>query len=483
MAWFPNAFGATVATASWPDSEHECGYFYDDPDEDDELFRAGSLYCAAPGEHIWKKFQLLLGPGSGSVPAPGPLYVGCPASPGFLTPPSPQRLVDEGDVAAALPPEQRGAAQASPWPVLVRDCMWGGAVAAVAVQGSAGAGGGRGVGSAGVSAPRVVPPELGPLLLPSRSPSPAYGHARARVLGRTDSVGSDSDGGSTSASDSESEDDEDDDHDDDDDDDDDDEIIDVVTVGKHRTGDKTAPASAQSAASCRPFALQVHQEQHNYSAPSPPTRPVAAPLNSRHSQPAKRLAPPPALKSSCTLRCKSRAADPVYEIATTVKSPTSRKGAIAGPSLDMTYHAAQGLRPCVVTTAGPQCGVGSPPRHAAGPSLVPFASCAPASAACSDSGFTSGSGDDSDEHGRRRNHNFLERQRREDLKRSFRALRDEVPELAGNEKAAKVVILRKAAESAVAATRRELGLLAEKEQLRVRRAQLQRRLLQLKKAA
>uniref|UniRef100_S4RG66 BHLH domain-containing protein n=1 Tax=Petromyzon marinus TaxID=7757 RepID=S4RG66_PETMA len=162
----------------------------------------------------------------------------------------------------------------------------------------------------------------------------------------------------------------------------------------------------------------VHQEQHNYSAPSPPTRPVAAPLNSRHSQPAKRLAPPPA-----------------------------------------------------------------PPRHAAGPSLVPFASCAPASAACSDSGFTSGSGDDSDEHGRRRNHNFLERQRREDLKRSFRALRDEVPELAGNEKAAKVVILRKAAESAVAATRRELGLLAEKEQLRVRRAQLQRRLLQLKKAA
>uniref|UniRef100_A0A8C4R1P6 BHLH domain-containing protein n=1 Tax=Eptatretus burgeri TaxID=7764 RepID=A0A8C4R1P6_EPTBU len=50
--------------------------------------------------------------------------------------------------------------------------------------------------------------------------------------------------------------------------------------------------------------------------------------------------------------------------------------------------------------------------------------------------------------GRRKNHNALERRRREDLKRSFRELRQVVDELAGNERAAKVLILHKATELA-----------------------------------
>jgi len=53
---------------------------------------------------------------------------------------------------------------------------------------------------------------------------------------------------------------------------------------------------------------------------------------------------------------------------------------------------------------------------------------------------------DSEDTERRREHNDLERKRRNDLKFSFQLLRKQVPELQNNEKAAKVVILKKAAD-------------------------------------
>ncbi|KAJ0023506.1 hypothetical protein NQD34_003405 [Periophthalmus magnuspinnatus] len=49
-----------------------------------------------------------------------------------------------------------------------------------------------------------------------------------------------------------------------------------------------------------------------------------------------------------------------------------------------------------------------------------------------------------DEEERRRTHNVMERQRRNELKNCFMYLRDNVPELTRNEKASKVVILKKA---------------------------------------
>ncbi|MEQ2216238.1 hypothetical protein XENOCAPTIV_012950 [Xenoophorus captivus] len=59
---------------------------------------------------------------------------------------------------------------------------------------------------------------------------------------------------------------------------------------------------------------------------------------------------------------------------------------------------------------------------------------------------SSSSCSDSEDYDKRRTHNVLERQRRNELKLSFFALRDEIPEVANNEKAAKVVILKKATE-------------------------------------
>lgn len=67
-----------------------------------------------------------------------------------------------------------------------------------------------------------------------------------------------------------------------------------------------------------------------------------------------------------------------------------------------------------------------------------------ASSSCSSSRNSS----DSEEYcetGKRTQHNVLERKRRTDLKMSFFRLRDAVPELEGQERAPKVVILRKAA--------------------------------------
>ena len=71
----------------------------------------------------------------------------------------------------------------------------------------------------------------------------------------------------------------------------------------------------------------------------------------------------------------------------------------------------------------------------------------PASSSSSSSCSSSRSSSDSEEFcetGKRTQHNVLERKRRTDLKNSFFRLRDAVPELEGQERAAKVVILRKA---------------------------------------
>uniref|UniRef100_A0A7M4FWY7 BHLH domain-containing protein n=1 Tax=Crocodylus porosus TaxID=8502 RepID=A0A7M4FWY7_CROPO len=85
---------------------------------------------------------------------------------------------------------------------------------------------------------------------------------------------------------------------------------------------------------------------------------------------------------------------------------------------------------------------------------------------------------DSEENDKRRTHNVLERQRRNELKLSFFALRDEIPEVANNEKAPKVVILKKATEYVISVQADEHRLIAEKEQLRRRRDQLKHKLEQ-----
>lgn len=86
---------------------------------------------------------------------------------------------------------------------------------------------------------------------------------------------------------------------------------------------------------------------------------------------------------------------------------------------------------------------------------------------------------DTEDYDKRRTHNVLERQRRNELKLSFFALRDEIPEVANNEKAAKVVILKKATECIHNMQSDEQRLLSVKEQLSRKSELLKQRLAQL----
>ncbi|XP_018530488.1 transcriptional regulator Myc-B [Lates calcarifer] len=87
-------------------------------------------------------------------------------------------------------------------------------------------------------------------------------------------------------------------------------------------------------------------------------------------------------------------------------------------------------------------------------------------------------GEDGDD--RRRTHNVLERQRRNELKMSFLALRDEIPAVARNDKAAKVVILKTATEFIRKIREDERRLLTMKDELRRRSRELKLRLQQLR---
>ncbi|CAK6440990.1 unnamed protein product [Pipistrellus nathusii] len=88
-------------------------------------------------------------------------------------------------------------------------------------------------------------------------------------------------------------------------------------------------------------------------------------------------------------------------------------------------------------------------------------------------------GSDTEDVTKRKNHNFLERKRRNDLRSRFLALRDQVPTLASCSKAPKVVILSKALEYLQALVGAEKRMATEKRQLRCRQQQLQKRIAYL----
>ncbi|XP_035417869.1 protein L-Myc [Cygnus atratus] len=89
-------------------------------------------------------------------------------------------------------------------------------------------------------------------------------------------------------------------------------------------------------------------------------------------------------------------------------------------------------------------------------------------------------GSDSEDVAKRKNHNYLERKRRNDLRSRFLALRDQVPGLASCPKTPKVVILSKSSEYLQSLISAERRMAAEKRQLRLQQSQLLRRIAHLK---
>ncbi|XP_075051372.1 protein L-Myc [Mixophyes fleayi] len=90
-------------------------------------------------------------------------------------------------------------------------------------------------------------------------------------------------------------------------------------------------------------------------------------------------------------------------------------------------------------------------------------------------------GSDSEDLAKRKNHNYMERKRRNDLRSRFLALREDVPGLAHSSKTPKVVVLSKATEYLQGLISDEKRLVAEKMKLRSRHQQLLRRISKLKR--
>lgn len=93
---------------------------------------------------------------------------------------------------------------------------------------------------------------------------------------------------------------------------------------------------------------------------------------------------------------------------------------------------------------------------------------------------SSSPGSDSEDVAKRKNHNYLERKRRNDLRSRFLALRDQVPGLASCPKTPKVVILSKSSEYLRSLISAERRMAAEKRQLQLRQTQLLKRIAHLK---
>ncbi|KAF7711351.1 myelocytomatosis oncogene homolog [Silurus meridionalis] len=86
-----------------------------------------------------------------------------------------------------------------------------------------------------------------------------------------------------------------------------------------------------------------------------------------------------------------------------------------------------------------------------------------------------------DDEERRRTHNVMERQRRNELKNCFLRLRDNVPELSNNDKASKVMILKRARESIRNLESEGQRLGQKRFRLREKQEKLKARLEQLKR--
>ncbi|KAI7807291.1 myelocytomatosis oncogene homolog [Triplophysa rosa] len=86
-----------------------------------------------------------------------------------------------------------------------------------------------------------------------------------------------------------------------------------------------------------------------------------------------------------------------------------------------------------------------------------------------------------DEEERRRTHNVMERQRRNELKNCFLRLRDHVPELSSNDKASKVVILKRAKDSIRNLEAENKRQIQDLERLEARNLRLKARLDEIKR--
>ncbi|XP_014870727.1 protein L-Myc-1b [Poecilia latipinna] len=470
----PGISSAAPRYENW-EMDHYQHYFYDDHDPDEDFFMS-----TAPSEDIWKKFELVPTPPMSPMrlPAEGSGQVGllCPSLGDKLEWVS-QFLGQDDEHNQQQQQQQQQHAQELPYKlatsgdsfgnlssIIIQDCMWSCFSAGQQLERVVGERPRLGAGG-NVLSPWKAQGALtdtwfaGGLAADCVDPAavltfPLPGGCKRKVSS-----------GSESHTDS---------SDDEDENDDDEEEIDVVTVDHNQQQQQHKPRRLVTTRKpvtitvradphdpgTKRFHISIHQQQHNYAAPSPDTLPadpeparkkvrqgVPAPAtqphrNSLHNQPRPGHAP----LNLDRRRSHSTVAGVRSESPNlSASSPTSSSSPSSPPSSS--------------SSSSHHCLPSKPRSHMS----------SPLSSDCEDTD-------------KRKAHNFLERKRRNDLRSRFLLLRDEIPGLADCAKTPKVAILTRATEYLQQLHAAEKQKTQERKQLKARQLQLLQRLAQLKRS-
>uniref|UniRef100_A0A8C2WJC5 MYCL proto-oncogene, bHLH transcription factor b n=1 Tax=Cyclopterus lumpus TaxID=8103 RepID=A0A8C2WJC5_CYCLU len=408
--------------------DHYQHYFYDDHHDPDEDF----FKSTAPSEDIWKKFELVPTPPMSPIRAvegPGRVGLLCPSLGDKLEWVS-QFLGQEDEQQQDLPCKLTAANDSfgNLSSIIIQDCMWSGFSAGQQLERVVGE---RSAASAVTSPGRAqcAPAEAsagGGLAADCVDPAavltfPLTGGCKKQVSS-----------GSESHTDSSDE---------------DEEEIDVVTVEHKQQQQQRKPRRLVNTRKpvtitvradpldlgMKRFHISIHQQQHNYAAPSPDTLPPPV------EPPRKR----------------------VRQEASSQSHQNSHYHHLHRPGhapLNFDSRKSVGVR-----SESPDLSACSPTSSPSSPPSSPQSS-------------------DCEDTDKRKAHNFLERKRRNDLRSRFLSLRDEIPGLADCPKTPKVAILTRATEYLQQLHASERQKAQERKQLKSRQLQLLQRLAQLKRS-
>ncbi|CAB1350463.1 unnamed protein product [Coregonus sp. 'balchen'] len=471
-----NSTTASRYESGWEmEYDHYQHYFYDDHGLDETFSKS-----TAPSEDIWKKFELV------PTPPMSPIRTSEGAAGVGVVYPSlgdklewvSQFLGQEHDQDVPCKQSPADEALGNLSSIIIQDCMWSGFSAGkqlekvvgerlascpvsgptkLSVQAS-----GAGVTAAGRAQCVTVPvdvavPVLGSLATDYVDPAAVLPFPLTGGPFKKPAVSSGSETHKDSSDDESS-----------DEDEDDEEEIDVVTVehkqykprrlvngtvtggrgsGLNRRTPVTIMVRTDTLDPCmKRFHISIHQQHHNYAAPSPDTHPDT---HTPPNPPRKRVRHEPPNSSHNFSNFSHTQPHPAP--ASTSNQNSESKPHVAVATAGSESHDANTPSPC---------GSASPPSPFSHP-------CSPQSSDCEDTD-------------KRKTHNFLERKRRNDLRSRFLTLRDEIPGLAECPKTPKVAILTRATEYLAQLHSSERKRAQEKRQLKARQQQLLRRLAQLK---
>ncbi|KAM9838329.1 protein L-Myc-1b [Aulostomus maculatus] len=461
--------------------DHYQHYFYDDHDPDEDFFKS-----TAPSEDIWKKFELVPTPPMSPIRAvegSGRVGLLCPSLGDKLEWVS--QFLGQEDEQQQQQQQQQQHQQDLPCKltttndsfgnlssIIIQDCMWSGFSAGQQLERVVGercascpGTGAASKGSATVASPARVQglpaadaPTLGGLVADCVDPAavltfPLTGGCKKQVSS-----------GSESHTDSS----------DDDDKDEDEEEIDVVTVEHKQQGKSRRLVNARKPVTItvradpldpgmKRFHISIHQQQHNYAAPSPDTLPSSAePPRKRVRQDTAAQAVQPHQISQYH---QPRPGHAPLNLDNRRSHVTMAGLRSESPNLSASSPTSS------ISPSSPPCSSSSPSHPQSSPSKphsLPHLS-SPQSSDCEDTD-------------RRKAHNFLERKRRNDLRSRFLSLRDEIPGLADCPKTPKVAILTRATEYLQQLHASERQKAQERKQLKARKVQLLQRLALLKRS-